>query len=73
MSVKALGGRNGAGSTASVIQAIQYAEANGADICNLSLGTSNNDDALYQTIANSNMLFVVAAGNDSQNTDQRAS
>lgn len=73
MSVKALGGRDGAGSTASVIQAIQYAEANGADICNLSLGTSNNDNALYQTIANSNMLFVVAAGNDSQNTDQRAS
>ena len=73
MSVKALGGQDGSGSTASVIQAIQYAEANGADICNLSLGTSNNDDALYQTIANSNMLFVVAAGNDSQNTDQRAS
>ncbi len=73
MSVKALGGQNGSGSTASVIQAIQYAEANGASICNLSLGTSNNDNALYQTIANSNMLFVVAAGNDSQNTDQRAS
>ena len=73
MSVKALGGQDGAGSTASVIQAIQYAEANGASICNLSLGTSNHDDALYQTIANSNMLFVVAAGNDSQNTDQRAS
>ena len=73
MSVKALGDQDGGGSTASVIQAIQYAEANGADICNLSLGTSNNDDALYQTISNSNMLFVVAAGNDSQNTDQRAS
>ena len=73
MSVKALGGQEGSGSTASVIQAIQYAEANGADICNLSLGTSNNDAALYQTIANSNMLFVVAAGNDSRNTDQRAS
>lgn len=73
MSVKALGGQEGAGSTTSVIQAIQYAEDNGASICNLSLGTSENDEALYQTIANSNMLFVVAAGNDSQNTDQRAS
>lgn len=73
MSVKALGGQEGAGSTASVIQAIQYAEANGASICNLSLGTSENDKALYQTIANSNMLFVVAAGNDSQNTDKKAS
>ncbi len=73
MSVKALGGRSGAGSTASVIQAIQYAEANGASICNLSLGTSENDPALYQTIANSNMLFVIAAGNDGQNTDRKAS
>lgn len=73
MSVKALGGQEGAGSTASVISAIQYAEANGASICNLSLGTSENDRALYQTIANSNMLFVVAAGNDSQNTDKQAS
>ena len=73
MSIKALGGRDGAGTTASVIAAISYAEANGASICNLSLGTSNNDPALYQTIANSNMLFVVAAGNDGQNLDQRAS
>ena len=73
MCVKALGGRDGAGSTASVVQAIQYAEANGASICNLSLGTTNNDKALFQTIANSNMLFVVAAGNDSRNIDISAS
>ncbi len=73
MSVKALGGRDGAGSTASVIQAIQYAEANGASVCNLSLGADYHDQALYQTIANSNMLFVVAAGNNGQNTDQRPS
>ncbi len=73
MGVKALGGQEGNGSTASVIQAIQYAEANGASICNLSLGTYEEDTALYQTIANSNMLFVVAAGNDGQNTDQKAS
>lgn len=72
MSVKALGGQDGSGSTASVIRAIQYAEANGASICNLSFGTSENDKALYQTMANSNMLFVVAAGNDSRNTDQKA-
>ena len=71
MSVKALGGNDGSGTTASVIKAIQYAEANGASICNLSLGTSNNDKALYMTIANSNMLFVVAAGNDGANTDRQ--
>ena len=69
MSVKALGGWDGSGSTASIIRAIQYAEANGASICNLSLGNSVNDRALYQAIANSSMLFVVAAGNDGANTD----
>lgn len=64
MAVKALGGWDGSGSTASIIRAIQYAEANGARICNLSLGSSRNDPALYRTIAASDMLFVVAAGND---------
>jgi len=73
MSVKALGGATGSGSTASVIQAIRYAEQNGATICNLSLGTSNNDQALYHTIANSNMLFVVSAGNERSNTDWQPS
>ncbi len=69
MSLKALGGSDGSGSTASIIRAIQYAEANGASICNLSLGSSTNDRALYQAIANSSMLFVVAAGNDGADTD----
>lgn len=64
IAVKALGGSDGSGTTASIIQAIQYAEANGAQICNLSLGSSQNDPALYRTIASSKMLFVVAAGND---------
>lgn len=70
MSVKALGGREGSGTTASIIRAIQYAEANGAVICNLSLGTSSNDHALYEVMKNSNMLFVVAAGNEGTNTDR---
>lgn len=69
MPVKALGGSEGSGTTASLIAAIQYAEANGASICNLSLASNQDDRALYQAIANSNMLFVVAAGNDSANTD----
>lgn len=64
MAVKALGGSDGSGTTASIIQAIQYAEANGAQICNLSLGSSQNDPALYRTMASSDMLFVVAVGND---------
>lgn len=63
MSLKALGGEDGSGTTESIINAIKYAEANGASICNLSLGTTSYDQALYNAIANSNMLFVVAAGN----------
>lgn len=69
MSVKALGGRGGSGSTDSIIKAIQYAEKNGALICNLSLGTLAHDEALYLTMKNSNMLFIVAAGNNGRNND----
>lgn len=69
MPVKALGGTEGSGTTASLVQAIRYAEANGAVICNLSLGSTENDRALYQAMASSNMLFVVAASNDASNTD----
>lgn len=69
MVLKALGGSDGSGTTASIIQAIQYAEANGASICNLSLESTVNDKALYQTMANSSMLFVAAAGNDGMDTD----
>lgn len=49
--------------TDDIIQAIQYAESNGADICNISLNTNQKDDTLYNTIKNSKMLFVVSAGN----------
>lgn len=73
MSLKALGGSAGSGSTASIIRAIQYAEANGASICNLSLGSTVNDRALYRVMADSSMLFVVAAGNDGANTDRSPS
>ena len=70
MPIKALGGNSGSGSTASLIEAIRYAEANGASICNLSLAGTSNDRALYQTIADSSMLFVIASGNDGANTDR---
>ena len=69
MVLKALGGNSGLGSSLTVIQAIRYAEANGATICNLSLGTLANDPALYETIAKSSMLFVAAAGNNGMDTD----
>lgn len=73
MVLKALGGLSGTGSTASIIRAIQYAEANGASICNLSLGNDTDDRALYRAIASSGMLFVAAAGNDGADTDRSPS
>lgn len=63
MTVKALGGSEGYGSTESVIKGIQYAEANGATICNLSLGGEEDDATLSSVMKNSKMLFTVAAGN----------
>ena len=46
MALKALGGEEGGGSTASLIRAIRYAEQNGAVICNLSLTSTTDDRAL---------------------------
>lgn len=63
MPLKALGGMDGVGSPDAVIQAIKYAEANGASICNLSMGTSSYNEELAQIIQNSGMLFVVSCGN----------
>lgn len=63
MTLKALGGSEGSGTTLSLSLAIRYAEANGASICNLSLGTDTNDTILYKTMKKSKMLFIVAAGN----------
>lgn len=60
--LKALGS-NGGGTEQSIIEAIRYAEANGADICNLSLGGTDVFPELEQTIAASDMLFVVSCGN----------
>jgi subtilisin family serine protease len=73
MVLKALGGSDGSGSTASIVQAIRYAEEHGASIVNLSLGTSTFDYALYSAMKNSDMLFVVAAGNDGADSSQSPS
>lgn len=52
-----------------IISAIRYAEENGAQICNLSISTYHDDDELRATLEASEMLFVVAAGNESENLD----
>ncbi|MDD3253984.1 MAG: S8 family peptidase [Lachnospiraceae bacterium] len=63
MSLKALGTDYGVGEESAVIAAIRYAEANGASICNLSFGTTENYPQLEQVMRDSKMLFVVSAGN----------
>lgn len=70
MVLKVLGGADGTGTTESVVKAIQYAEANGAHICNMSIGGNSYDRALYEAMAASEMLFVVSAGNDGADSDR---
>lgn len=50
--------------TQALIDAICYAENNGANICCLALSTYLDNLFLYEIIKDSKMLFVVAAGND---------
>ena len=66
MVLKDLGGEEGKGSPENVIQAIRYAEANGAQICNLSFGSGQTSPEFEAAIRDSNMLFVAAAGNGNQ-------
>lgn len=76
MSLKALGTNYGVGGEQAVINAIRYAEANGASICNLSFGSPQYYPNLEQVMRESKMLFVVSAGNgdgsgNGVNTDER--
>ena len=68
MVLKALGGDDESGSTSGIIDAIKYAESMGATICNFSFGTDKPDRYLEEAIKDSDMLFVVAAGNGDENT-----
>lgn len=67
MPVKALGTDYGLGEESAVINAIRYAEANGASICNLSFGTTQYYPELEKVMQESKMLFIVAAGNGDAN------
>ena len=69
MSLKINGGPKGTGSLTSAVEAIKYATMMGADICNLSWGTSQYSPSLKQAIEESNMLFVAAAGNSGDNNN----
>ncbi len=76
MSLKALGTQYGVGEEKAIIEAIRYAEANGASICNLSFGTTEYYPELEKVMRESKMLFVVSAGNGDakgigEDTDQK--
>ena len=68
MPIKALGTSEGKGDTQAVLDAIHYAQANGASICNLSFGSTHSDETIAKAIKDSKMLFVVAAGNGDANS-----
>lgn len=69
MVIDVLGGLASTGESSSIYQAIKYAEANGADICNLSLSGAIYDSRVFSAMASSKMLFVCAAGNETRNID----
>ena len=49
--------------TSDILQAIAFAEENGARIANCSFGSGQYNPALEEAIANSGMLFVASVGN----------
>lgn len=61
--------QNGAAYTSDIIAAVEYAEKMGAKIVNCSWGSTEDNPALKETIDNSNMLFVCAAGNNHDDMD----
>jgi len=70
MALKALGD-SGSGSSFNIASAIDYAAANGADVINMSLGGRGYSTTMANAVAgavNSGVVVVVAAGNDSINS-----
>ncbi len=78
MCLKVLGGKEGSGETVDIVKAIEYAEKQGAVICNMSFGINQTDIPFYyqdydkamkEAIEKSSMLFVTASGNEGSNND----
>ncbi len=60
----------GSGWTSDIASAFSYAGQHGAKVVSASLGGGGDDPALHDAIAqNPNTLYVIAAGNSSQNND----
>lgn len=54
------------------VDAIRYAESNGAQICCICFNTNDYSKDLKEVIKNSNMLFVVSAGNDGMKLNENS-
>lgn len=64
---------NGTGDVATIIQGINYAKNNGADVLSMSFGTYSYSIALEQALAQAyqNAVLIAAAGNDGLHIDPR--
>ncbi|MCB0385711.1 MAG: S8 family serine peptidase, partial [Bdellovibrionales bacterium] len=72
MALKFLGG-DGSGSTGDAVVAIDYAISKGVKIMSNSWGSSQGSQSLHDAVkraSDAGILFVAAAGNDSQNNDR---
>lgn len=70
MALKINGGDKGMGEVSDAIEAVKYATMMGADICNLSWGTTVYMPRLEEIMRESDVLFVAAAGNDGVDNDE---
>lgn len=70
MILKINGGKDKDGKISDAVEAVKYATMMGADICNMSWGTTEYSDDLYEAMKESDMLFVAAAGSDGTNNDK---
>lgn len=71
MNIKILYGIAHKGNIKNLIKGIKYAEKMGADICNLSIGFTERSKELEKIISVSPMLFVVSAGNNGIDIDEK--
>ena len=69
MSLKIHGGADKSGTVADAVKAVKYAQNMGAQICNMSWGSSTRSEALELAMKESSMLFICAAGNEGLNND----
>ena len=76
MPLKVMGGPCGSGMTSNIIQAVQYAVENGANVINMSLGGGGRSEILLEQLkaaGERGILVVAAAGNEAKDNDMRPS